>query len=86
MYVIYFIYIYYIYVIYIYMLYVLCMYIYIQGKCVTSRGNEKKRLQVFLYTINSCHSCNSFLYLRFRFNINNFRTIVLEEFFLPHFY
>ena len=82
----YILYIYYIYVIYIYMLYVLCMYIYIQGKCVTSRGNEKKRLQVFLYTINSCHSCNSFLYLRFRFNINNFRTIVLEEFFLPHFY
>ena len=68
------------------MLYVLYIYIYIQGKCVTSRGNEKKRLQVFLYTINSCHSCNSVLYLRFRFNINNFRTIVLEELFLPHFY
>ena len=65
------------------MLYILYIniYIYIQGKCVTSRGNEKKRLQVFLYTINSCHSCNSFLYLRFRFYINNFRTIVLQKFF-----
>ena len=52
-----------------------------QDKCVTSRGNEKKWLQVFLYTTNSCHSCNSFLYLRFRVGINNFRTIVLQEFF-----
>ena len=75
------------YVIYfIFILYICYIYIYIQDKCVISRGNEKKRLQVFLYTINSCHSCNSFLCLRFRFNINNFRTIVLEEFFLPHFY
>ena len=52
-----------------------------QDKRVTSRGNEKKWLQVFLYTTNSCHSCNSFLYLRFCVGINNFRTIVLQEFF-----
>ena len=42
---------------------------------------KKKWLQVFLYTINSCHSCNSFLYLRFPFSINNFRATVLHEFF-----
>ena len=70
------------YVIYfIFILYICYIYIYIQDKCVISRGNEKKRLQVFLYTINSFHSFHSFLYLRFRFYINNFRTIVLQEFF-----